>query len=122
MCWPIEPSLRSDDQEGGRTTLIRYARTLGLWAVLSRCCCACLAPPLCSPAPLPPSAGYAQGDEGEEERRGFRDLLRTTDHGSHERVNIETVDDPVLVHVALGLVRYSQPCWANVLAVRTRDL
>jgi hypothetical protein len=40
----------------------------------------------------------------------------------HKRVDIEAVDDFVLVHVGFGLVRYSQPCWANVLAMRTRDL
>ena len=35
----------------------------------------CLAPPLRSPAPLPPSADHAQSDDAEEERRGLGDLL-----------------------------------------------
>jgi hypothetical protein len=35
----------------------------GLWGVLRGRCCAYLAPPLRSPAPLPPSADYAQSDE-----------------------------------------------------------
>jgi hypothetical protein len=36
----------------------------------------CWAPPLGSPAPLPPSADNAQSDEAEEEGRGLGDRLR----------------------------------------------
>ena len=73
----------------------------GLWVILK---CACLAPPLRLPAPLPPPADHAQSDEGKQERRGFGDALCSADHSRYERIDVQTVDNLVLVHVGLGLV------------------
>jgi hypothetical protein len=40
----------------------------GLWGVVRGRCCVCLAPPLGSPAPLPPAADHPQSDSTEDER------------------------------------------------------
>jgi hypothetical protein len=36
---------------------------------------------------------------GEEERRWFGDLLRTADHGGHERVDVQASFNAVKVHI-----------------------
>jgi hypothetical protein len=75
----------------------------GPWGVVRSRCCACLAPPLGSAAPLPPSAEHAQSDEGEEECRGLGDLLGAADHGINEGVDVKAVDLTVQVHVPDGI-------------------
>ena len=41
--------------------------------------------------PLPPSADYAESDQGEQKRRGLGDLLNTSaaNDGCYELVNVE---------------------------------
>ena len=52
---------------GGYGHLHAMRPHIGLWGGMRGRCCACLAPPSRSPAPLPPSADYTQSEEGEEE-------------------------------------------------------
>jgi hypothetical protein len=66
-CLQVRPGrrLRAVAVRAGRRHTDTTRPHTGLWGIVGGRCCACLAPPLRPPTPLPPTGDHAQSDEGE---------------------------------------------------------